>query len=66
MKVQFVVASLLIASIYTAGCKINRPAPVYKQCNSAWRNKMMDSKSVCAVGCMMSSVAAGMSSDGKK
>ena len=66
MKVQAIIIALLIASIYTAGCKIKRTAPTYKQCNSAWGSKVMATKSVCRVGCLMSSVAAGMASAGKK
>ena len=65
MKAQLVIVALLIASTLSAGCTIKRTAPTYKQCNSAWGPKIMASKSVCRVGCLMSSVAAGLASAGK-
>lgn len=38
--------------------------PLYKQCNDAWGNEMMGDKTVCAVGCLMSSTSSGIGGTG--
>ena len=65
MKVQVLIIALVIAGVLSAGCKVNRNAPVYKQCDSKWGSLVMSSKTVCQVGCLMSSVASGIASLGK-
>ncbi len=31
--------------------------PLFKQCDEPWANDIMDTKTICAVGCLMSSTA---------
>jgi hypothetical protein len=31
--------------------------PLYTQCNSSWANDIMDTKTICDVGCLMSSTS---------
>mmetsp|Transcript_10849 Transcript_10849/g.10762 ORF Transcript_10849/g.10762 Transcript_10849/m.10762 type:complete len:147 (+) Transcript_10849:186-626(+) len=40
--------------------------PLYKQCNSKWGSKKMGSKTVCQVGCLMSSMSMALAGLGKK
>ena len=35
--------------------------PLYKQCDSAWGSDLMVTKTICQVGCLMSSVSMGLS-----
>ena len=66
MKATFVVFSIVISSVFTAGCKINRNAPIYDQCDARWGSKYLGSSTtVCRSGCLMSSVASAMASLGK-
>lgn len=34
--------------------------PLYKQCNSSWGNDLMVTQTICAVGCLMSSVSMAL------
>ena len=40
-------------------------APLYKQCDSKWGGNYISSKTICQVGCLMSSVSMGLSAHGK-
>mmetsp|Transcript_20040 Transcript_20040/g.23235 ORF Transcript_20040/g.23235 Transcript_20040/m.23235 type:complete len:207 (-) Transcript_20040:37-657(-) len=42
-----------------------RSRTLYKQCDSAWANKMISTKTICQVGCLMSSVSMILKSRGK-
>jgi len=37
--------------------------PLYKQCDDPWGPELMGNKTVCAVGCLMSSTASGLGGD---
>lgn len=39
---------------------IQRPYPLFKQCNSSWGNDTMVTTTVCAVGCLMSSISMAL------
>ena len=66
MKVQVVILALIFAGVLSGGCKINRSAPVYKQCDSQWgSNTLGSSSTICKVGCLMSSVSSALASLGK-
>jgi len=39
---------------------IPRNYPLYKQCNSSWANNVMTHKTICQVGCLMSSTAMAL------
>ncbi len=48
------------------GCRIGRNFPLYKQCGQSWSNDRLGSSStICAVGCLMTSVSSGMAGFGK-
>merc|ERR1711871_1798078 len=38
--------------------------PLFKQCDVAWKNDIMVTKTVCSVGCLMSSTSMGLSGSG--
>ena len=40
--------------------------PLFKQCDSAWGNDLMGNKTICSVGCLMSSTASGLAGVGIK
>ena len=66
MRIAGFIFALLIAGALSASCKVNRSSPLYKQCDDRWRNnKLGSSSTICAVGCLMSSVASGMAGAGK-
>ena len=66
MKVQVVIFALIVAGVLTGGCKINRSAPTYKQCDAKWgSNQLGSSSTICKVGCLMTSVASALDSLGK-
>ena len=44
----------------------NRKYPLYKQCNSEWRNDIISTKTICKVGCLMSSMSMALSGLGRK
>lgn len=43
----------------------NRSYPLYKQCDSRWANEMINTKTICQVGCLMSSMAEALTGHGK-
>ena len=43
----------------------DRSRTLYKQCDAAWKNTMMGDKTICQVGCLMSSVSMALHSRGK-
>ena len=47
-------------------CIVGRSYPLYKQCNSDWGNEIIgtSSKTICQVGCLMSSAAMALSGTG--
>jgi hypothetical protein len=50
----------------TGGCKARFNAPLFKQCDPRWgNNKLGSSSTICAVGCLMSSVSMAMAGLGK-
>ena len=63
-----VLVSVLASAVVSVPdkCEIGRSAPVYKQCDSQWgSNPLGSSSTICKVGCLMCSVASGMTSLGK-
>ena len=40
--------------------------PLYKQCDSRWKNNKISTKTICQVGCLMSSVSMTLAGHGKK
>ena len=44
----------------------NRHYPLFKQCDDRWRNDMIKTKTVCQVGCLMSSVSMALNGLGEK
>ena len=64
--IQLVVIALVLASgILAQSCSISRNVPEYKQCSYEWgNNRFGASSTICSAGCLMCSVAAGLSSIG--
>lgn len=65
----FLFSSLLPFLIYSLKVEVkNLPnssivpyeVPLYSQCDPLWANDLMDTKTICAVGCAMSSTAMGL------
>ena len=44
----------------------NGKYPLYKQCDSRWKNNKISSKTICQVGCLMSSVSMALAGNGYK
>ena len=44
----------------------NRNYPLYKQCNAEWGNDIISTKTICKVGCLMSSMSMALSGLGRK
>ena len=68
-----VVAVLLLSCAWSVSaanaCKLSQTFPTYKQCDSAWGGNNMGSANgttICKAGCLMSSVASGMTGFGRK
>jgi len=38
--------------------------PLYKQCDSRWGNQLMQTQTICAVGCLMSSTSMAIAGEG--
>ena len=38
--------------------------PLFKQCTDAWGTDLMTTKTICSVGCLMSSTSMGLSGTG--
>jgi hypothetical protein len=51
-------------NVASASLTIPWTYPLYKQCDNAWGNDMMGNKTVCAVGCLMSSTSSGLAGTG--
>ena len=64
-----VLAVLLLAvssSTLALQCKIAKNFPLFNQCDPKWgSNPLGSSSTICKVGCLMSSVAAGLAGFGK-
>lgn len=50
----------------TAALTIPFSYPLFKQCDDPWGPELMGNKTVCAVGCLMSSTASGLGGDNIK
>ena len=66
MKVQVAIFALLFVTYVLAdGCTVGRNSPRYNQCDDRWGSLVMETKTICRVGCLMSSVASALASLGK-
>eukprot|EP01038_Epipyxis_sp_PR26KG_P009444 gene9444-12725_t len=60
----YIFASIVIKSFATfnsTNLTIPFIYPLFKQCDPAWGDDLMGSKTICSVGCLMSSTAMGLS-----
>jgi hypothetical protein len=56
---------LFFVAVALAGVTIPFKYPLFLQCNSTWKNDVMEgSKTICDVGCLMSSVAMALNGKG--
>jgi hypothetical protein len=56
------IAKTLIVSALIA---ISTAYPLFTQCDVRWKNDIMGTKTICAVGCLMSSVSMVLNDCGK-
>eukprot|EP00817_Percolomonadidae_sp_ATCC50343_P001757 CAMPEP_0117425840 /NCGR_PEP_ID=MMETSP0758-20121206/6062_1 /TAXON_ID=63605 /ORGANISM="Percolomonas cosmopolitus, Strain AE-1 (ATCC 50343)" /LENGTH=284 /DNA_ID=CAMNT_0005210627 /DNA_START=210 /DNA_END=1065 /DNA_ORIENTATION=- len=49
-----------------ANCKNPVHFPEFRQCDNRWRNNKLGSKTICAIGCLMSSVSMGLNGHNRK
>ena len=49
------------AAVVLAGGEGEPSYPLYKQCDSRWGSELIYTKTVCQVGCLMSSISMGLS-----
>ena len=49
-----------VISYAVGGAAARVDAPLFKQCNATWADDLMDDKTVCEVGCLMSSVSMAL------
>ncbi|KYQ91756.1 hypothetical protein DLAC_07544 [Tieghemostelium lacteum] len=59
--VLFFIAVVTIASCYPV---IPYTYPLYKQCDPEWANQIMETTTICEVGCLMSSTSMAMGGKG--
>eukprot|EP01029_Cantina_marsupialis_P012124 TRINITY_DN2677_c0_g1_i1.p1 TRINITY_DN2677_c0_g1~~TRINITY_DN2677_c0_g1_i1.p1 ORF type:complete len:190 (+),score=38.30 TRINITY_DN2677_c0_g1_i1:28-570(+) len=57
MKVYLLLLAILMAILSNVQA---HNYPMFKQCDSRWRNDMINTKTICRVGCLMSSVSMGL------
>lgn len=58
LALLFAFAALVAA--FPSNATIPFDYPLYKQCDSRWGNHMMVTKTICQVGCLMSSVSMAL------
>jgi hypothetical protein len=56
----------VIKNFFLGYSEENAGYPLYKQCDSRWKNDKMGTKTICQVGCLMSSVSMAISHNGRK
>ena len=57
-------ALLALAAAACASAAVPRAYPLYKQCDPRWGNDTIETTTVCAVGCLMSSTAMALAGHG--
>jgi hypothetical protein len=56
--------SFLLLSQISATKVIPHNYPYYSQCDSRWKNEVMQTKTICSVGCLLASTAMGLAGKG--
>ncbi len=60
LQLLFVIIATLAYTSSAANFTIPFKFPTFKQCDQLWANDLMDTKTICQVGCLMSSTAMGL------
>ena len=54
------IAVLASTSVLATNFTIPFKFPIFKQCDQPWANDVMDTKTICSVGCLMTSTVMGL------
>jgi beta-glucosidase len=58
------VSDLLMYELLPSAASVPQPYPLFKQCDPSWASDRIDVKTVCQVGCLMSSTSMALSERG--
>ena len=60
LLLAFLIAVLASSSVSATNFTIPFKFPTFKQCDQPWANDIMDTKTICSVGCLMTSTVMGL------